>query len=353
MIKWDDLKLPRGEAKQAYDSLKESGNIHEDLQSFIQPEFRELHDKLLQLWEESKNEVNSEEGKYLCDLHFALKLYELFEQEDFSLWEASDDEIWSGLTIKVAPDIYYDRWSWEDGDHEQRWIYKRTWRVWMKTLWWWIYLAMVTDESGKLNKEKTIEQLSIHETTSIEILLDRCGSGFRVDFCRKLMNKHYDYCRKNNISGTERRSSLKFVTMQCFLRASNIDPDLNGHDLFLDRIFEQMPGVRNNNENKTEGNGSQASFEEYLKIPGIQEKIQKSFVNGVEVKAPNQGKKKEIDERAIIDKVLKKHPFLSGKDGMVVFYEKFLEKLGSLDNIPENVIKTAFEFANSRLGKGN
>ena len=317
-IQWNNLKLPRGEAKKLYISLKESNNVYEDLQSFIQPEFKELHDKLLQLWEESKKEANSDEGKYFCDLHFALKLYELFEQDGFSLWEASDDEIWSGLTMKVAPDIYYDRWPWEEGDHEQRWIYKRTWRVWMKTLWWWIFLAMVADESGKLNKEKTLEQLSIHETTSIEILLDRCGSGFRVDFCRKLMKKHYDYCQKNNISGTERRSSLKFITMQCFLRASNIDPDLNGHDSFLDCIFEQMPGIRIDNESNTEDIGD-----------------------------------KSDENEAVVNEVLEKYPFLEGEKGMVCIYKKILEKEGNLDKIPEEIKEKAFNFVNGVLGEGN
>ena len=242
-IDWDSLRLFRLKAVEKYEQLKSADDVKAKLQEMIQKDHEELHDKLLELWEKAKAEIDSR-NVYLRDLYFALDLFEFFTQQGFSQWEAADNEIWAGLTFKVVPDLYYDRWPWDKKEHEQRWTFRRNWRVWMKTLWWWIYLAMVTDHNGNLDKEKTREQLKIYETTSIETLLDRCGRGFRVEFCRKLIKKHYDYCLKNKISGSERRSSLKFVVMHSFLKSKNIDPDLCGHDLFLDEILSLYENAR-------------------------------------------------------------------------------------------------------------
>ena len=247
-IEWDSLRIFRLDAVAQYDKLKSAVDIKAELRNLIQEDYRELHDKLQELWEKTKAEEAVATDVYLRDLYFALEIFEFFTQLGFSQWEAADNEIWSGLTFKVVPDLYYDRWSWEKEDHYQRWIPKRTWRVWMKTLWWWIYLAMVTDENGNFDKEKTREQLKIYETTSIETLLDRCGRGFRVEFYRRLIKKHHDYCLENKISGSERRASLKFVVMQSFLKSKNIDPDLCGHDSFLDDIlslYKSKRGVKN------------------------------------------------------------------------------------------------------------
>lgn len=244
-IEWDNLRLFLSEAANKYTELKSADNVTSKLQDLRKEEYNDLHDKLKELWENSKAKG---EDVYSRDLYFALELFEFFTQQGFSQWEAADNEIWAGLTFYVAPDIYYDRWPWSEEDHAQRWIFKRNWRVWLKTLWWWVFLAMATDENGNFDKEKTREQLEIYETTSIETLLDRCGCGFRVEFCRKLIKRHYEYCKENHISGTERRSSLKFVVMQSFLRAKNIDPDLCGYDTFLDGIFDLLINIKKQKE---------------------------------------------------------------------------------------------------------
>lgn len=93
-------------------------------------------------------------------------------------------------------------------------------------------------------------------------------------------------------------------------------------------------------------------LDDYLKKHPNTRLDTKFFVDGIEVKVDGQSKKTEKNN-SIVDNILKKHPFLKGKDGMVNIYKKILEKEGSLDNIPERVKELAFNFVNSRLGEGN
>lgn len=239
-MEWNKLKTSGPDAERLFNEYKEHGSFY-----YINDnEFQALREELRGLWQNSvQQDVDKEREKYLRDLNFAIEFYGLLDKKGFTQWEASDDEIWAGFSLKLIPDIFYERWRpYDDGkhDHKARWIYCRTWRVWTKTLWWFIHLTMATDTNGQLDKEETRKRLQILEFTSIDDFLDRCGLGFRVEFCRKLMDRYSKYAQENKISGTNRRETWRFTVSQAYLRSGNIDPDLCGHDAFLDDILAML-----------------------------------------------------------------------------------------------------------------
>ena len=233
---WNELKIPLGTAVDLFKQYK----LRQEKPQY-DAQFQELHESLHKFWVESLplKETGLSNAHYQCDLRFAISLYDHLDSIGFTQWEAADDEIWAGFALKVIPDIYYDRWPFNGkDDHFQRWIYFRTWRVWTKTLWWFIFLTMATDANGKLDKDATWDRLCDLESTSIDDFLDRCGKGFRVEFGRKLMERFVQFIRAHNITGTSRRTTWRFIVSQAYLRSINIDPDLCGHESFLDDIFK-------------------------------------------------------------------------------------------------------------------
>lgn len=110
-----------------------------------------------------KNEINN--SGYKFDLQFGLKLFRLLnESYGFTLREASDDSVWRHLSVNVVPDIVYSRW----GNNPSR-FWKVPRRIWLKTLWWYIYL------SWQNNMISTERILMNNSTDEIVQLVERSG----------------------------------------------------------------------------------------------------------------------------------------------------------------------------------
>lgn len=123
---------------------------------------------------------NKSRSDYLYDLKFGLELYKLLNEEyNLTTRDASNDEIWIYLSIKVIPDIIYQRW----GLSEAR-FYKQGRRMWLKTMWWYIHLSWNGTE------EKTFDLLKGFTTDEIVQLVERSGpNGYRIDVTREIMRQ--------------------------------------------------------------------------------------------------------------------------------------------------------------------
>lgn len=166
-------------------------------------------------------------GQYEFDLNFAVKLYDvLTNRHGLDPRSASDDGIWRYLSIQIVPDIVEQRW----GLHEGR-FWKESRRIYLKTLWWYIYLSWQGD------LDTTYKALQSNTTDEIMQLVERSGpSGYRVELCREIMGY---YSQMDN--QLKKRSSNLFrrVMKLNTARSKVIEPSLGlgGEQDYVKELF--------------------------------------------------------------------------------------------------------------------
>lgn len=156
------------------------------------PEYKGLRDYIVSVYKDAKKI-----GAYEIDMRVGLALYsELNPENGFTFVLASDDDIWRYLSCKVFPDITYDRYPApekeirEKGGHlNHKRFYSHTRRIWLKTLWWYVYLSWQGTEA------ETYNVLRGFGTDTISDLIERTGQGYRISLYRRLM---YEYSRVKN-----------------------------------------------------------------------------------------------------------------------------------------------------------
>ena len=80
---------------------------------------------------------------YYTDAQFGLLLYTYLSNKTwFSLRLAADDGFWRYLSLKVIPDVVAVRWGKDNDSH----YWSIPGRVWLKQIWWYIYLSWTKDE---------------------------------------------------------------------------------------------------------------------------------------------------------------------------------------------------------------
>ncbi|MGP4106769.1 hypothetical protein [Virgibacillus sp. L01] len=164
---WEQDKIPRFECEGETLELREK--------------LIESSDRVLQYIEE--NEAGTNKKDYLYDLRFGIELYLLLgEKYNFNLRQASDDEVWIYLSIKVIPDLVYNRW----GLSESR-FYKQSRRIWLRTMWWYVHLSWAD------TYEQTYDVLKGFTTDEVVQLVERSGPhGYRIDVTREIMKQFSD-----------------------------------------------------------------------------------------------------------------------------------------------------------------
>lgn len=234
-------KLTKTQAKQFVEAIdKLSGpafedqvakwsNYNVDDYSF---EYEELRNRIIEVYKEAKNK-----GSYETDLKVGLALYKEFNPENgFSFVMASDDDIWRYLSCKVFPDITYERYPTpekeirEKGGHlNHKRFYSHTRRIWVKTLWWYVFL------SWQGSVEKTYEVLKNFGTDTISDFIERTGRGYRLALYRRLM---YEYSRVEN------KSSELFnkIQKQNLVDCRTTEPALvkNAEKGYVETLFKQL-----------------------------------------------------------------------------------------------------------------
>lgn len=227
------LELKRDEAESRYDHYCESGEF--DYHSDYQP----LRNDLCMLFDAALSEIGITEDQiaeknysYQVDLIFGLALYEVLnEKYGMNIRLAATEGVWRYLSVCVVPDLVEKRYG---KDHPDR-FWKKPKRLWLRVLWWYIYL------SWQGNVESTRKVLKDNSTDEILQLVDRCGrGGYRVNLYRELMKEYSEH------DATERRKKQLFRKMMVLntARVQVLEPELTpggnrGYVVSLSEYFMQ------------------------------------------------------------------------------------------------------------------
>ncbi len=155
----------------------------------LEGEFVSIRDDLTALFEEVINDAKQKDLKiqdYYVDAEFGMKLYSYFRTMSwFSLRLASNDSFWRFLSLKVIPDVVAVRWGKDNEDH----YWSIPGRIWLKQLWWYIYLSWMTDDETT----KSVVESPNCSTDTILNFVERTGKkGTCVDAYRWII---YCYSR--------------------------------------------------------------------------------------------------------------------------------------------------------------
>ena len=142
---------------------------------------------------------------------------------------ASTAGIWRYLSVCVVPDLVEKRYG---TDHPDR-FWKKPKRLWLRVLWWYIYL------SWQGTARQTIEVLKDNSTDEILQLVDRCGrGGYRVELYRAMMKKH------GELDPVERRRNELFRKMMVLntARVQVVEPALvdRGEEGYVDSLIDYI-----------------------------------------------------------------------------------------------------------------
>lgn len=200
-------------------------------------EFDELRTDLCMLFETvmnelgiSENEISQKNNSYQLDLHFGIKMYETLNNKyGMNVRLASTAGIWRYLSVCVVPDLVEKRYG---VDHPDR-FWKKPKRLWLRVLWWYIYL------SWQGTSKQTIEVLKDNSTDEILQLVDRCGrGGYRVDLYRTMMKKN------GELDPAERRRKEWFRKMMVLntARVQVVEPALTdrGEEGYVDSLIDYI-----------------------------------------------------------------------------------------------------------------
>ncbi len=236
-------KLNRAEGEVAFHDWMENGHIPVEISNDYQRIRKELNSDYKSIF----NSLSSEKNRkaYLIDLKMGLKVYELLSAiPEFNLSHAADADVWRYMTVVVAPDPVYRRWTIkEPGPNtlDER-FWKKGARLWYRVVWRYIHL------SWQGSYEKTYDLLTKPQFNADIILnlTDRVGKeGTSAETTREIM-KYYGSIPNYAISAYSKKLegdlTLFRVVMKLHLAKSLIvDPCLymGGPSEYVKSLFKQ------------------------------------------------------------------------------------------------------------------
>ena len=133
------IEIGREESRQKYEDYCATGNLG------FSKDYDELRKDLVDLFSTAlikvgitEDQISQKNYSYQLDLQFGLKLYTtLNEKYGMSVRLAATDGVWRYLCSYVAPDLVEKRYGKEHPDR----IWKKPKRLWLRVLWWYIYLS--------------------------------------------------------------------------------------------------------------------------------------------------------------------------------------------------------------------
>lgn len=142
---------------------------------------------------------------------------------------ASTPGVWRYISVAVVPDLVEKRYGI---DHQDR-FWKKSKRLWLRVLWWYIYL------SWQGTAQQTFSILKDNSTDEILQLVDRCGrGGYRVELYRAMMKKN------SELDPAERRKKGLFRKLMVLntARVQVIEPALSdgGEEGYVDSLCEYI-----------------------------------------------------------------------------------------------------------------
>ncbi len=184
-----------------------------------------LRGRISNAFEESFDQ-SQDYNQYSRNLEFALQLYRITVDE-FGMTPAiaSDDDVWRYIQMRLVPNLVYRRWNEASGkriNDERFWRDSR--RMWLKSLWWYVHLSL---QNGSIDETRKV--LSENNADDISQLLDRPGSGYRVELCRAIMRR-YSQCPDHGrhlLRNVLKLNVVRCVTMEPLLVEAGIDEYVN------------------------------------------------------------------------------------------------------------------------------
>ncbi len=230
-------KMTKAQAKEFIDTVDNlSDAAFEDLKAQWEsnlvtdysPDYEELREMVISVYNSYKDK-----NDYEIDLNIGLCIYEyLNPAKGFSIVMANDDDIWRYISCKVFPDITYARYpkpAQGDIRLNKKRFYLHTRRIWLKTLWWYVFLSWQGDSI------KTREILEKFGTDTISDLIERTGQGYRLMLYRQLMNEY---------SRVENRKTYLFnnIQKQNLVNCRTVEPALadGAEQGYVKALFKQL-----------------------------------------------------------------------------------------------------------------
>lgn len=135
-------KLNRGEAEQAMcewlASAPQLPSLDEEY-TILRSDLSGLFQTIRQETEEAGISLRD----YYTDVRYGILLYTFLTKKSwFTLRTAADDGFWRYLSLKVIPHVVAARWGNDNSSH----YWSTPGRVWLKQIWWYVYLAWTKDE---------------------------------------------------------------------------------------------------------------------------------------------------------------------------------------------------------------
>ena len=167
-------RLNRGEAEKA---MKEWLDNYPQL-PFLEGDYIVLRNDLINYFQsvlKKAEEKGLKPRDYYTDAQFGILLYMYLQRKSwFSLRLAADDGFWRYLSLKVIPDVIAVRWGKDNESH----YWSTPGRIWLKQIWWYVYLSWRTDE---ITTRKIIESPNCNTDTILNFAERTGKKGTCVD----------------------------------------------------------------------------------------------------------------------------------------------------------------------------
>lgn len=184
------------------------------------PSYAELRRIGLEAFERPGGTSLPNRKMYPIDVEVGLDIYDYLSKKGFTMVEASDDDIWRFISVKIFPDLTYLRYpdpekeaKEQSGRINRKRFFSHTRRIWVKTLWWYVHLSW----QGSVDATRAV--LAGNGANIISHFIETPGKGYRVDLYRALMRHYADRPDK---SDKLFRSVAKLNGAEC----RNVEPAL-------------------------------------------------------------------------------------------------------------------------------
>lgn len=217
------------------DMLQESNSLSAHYSS----KYQNLRILIMKAYKESLEELGilssqliEYKNVYKFDCIFAIKLYSIFLNEEYQIKEriASNDGVWRYIQLCVVPEIIEDRWGINNIDR----YYKISRRLYLKILWWYVYLSW----NDNLEETKKIIMDDVNTSDTLAQLVERSGrNGYRVELYRAIMKKKVE----KKINTDEFRKIMVLNSA----RVKVINPYLvnGGINEYVDNLIKDVRGI--------------------------------------------------------------------------------------------------------------
>lgn len=115
------------------------------------------------------------------DRVMSLELYSTTIEMKIPMRVAASMPFWYWVSLKLLPDLLFNRFPQMDKEALRGRYYERNMRVWPYMLWWGAHL---TWQGNRKDTESVLKQG--FSVSAIEVFLDRSGSGYRTNLFREI-----------------------------------------------------------------------------------------------------------------------------------------------------------------------